>query len=312
MDMKNKSLVTEFIFVGFTGGPELQIPIFVLVLFIYAVTVLGNVLMITLICIDRRLHTPMYFFLWNLSLLETVNISNTVPLMLFQMFSVHKSIAKANCLMQSFVYVYLATIIFLILTIMSFDRYVAICIPLRYTTIMSGRFCIQLIIGAWVSSLICVLYPTIAMNGLPFCGPNIIDHFYCDGLSVVKLACMNTRIFHTKTIILALAFLLSSLGLTVMSYTFIISKIVRIPSTKGRQKAFSTCSSHLTMVILIYGAAIFVEVSPAMHPSDEVYKTVNIFGNIISPLMNPFVYTFRNENVRHVLKTRIQREICCR
>ncbi|XP_078502590.1 olfactory receptor 6M1-like [Lissotriton helveticus] len=312
MDTKNKSLVTEFILVGFTGGPALQILIFVLVLFIYAVTVLGNVLMITLICIDQRLHTPMYFFLWNLSLLETMNISNIVPLMLAQMLSLHKSIPVTNCFIQSFVYLYLATITLLILPIMSLDRYVAICIPLRYTTIMRGRLCIQLIIGAWLGSLICILYPTIIITGLPYCGPNVINHFYCDGFSIVKLACMDTRILHTIDIISALAFLLSSLGLTVVSYSFIISTIVRIQSTNGRLKAFSTCSSHLTMVTLVYGTAIFLQVSPAMHPSAEVHKTVNMFANIICPFMNPFVYTFRNENVRNVLKTRIQREICCR
>ncbi|XP_078528993.1 olfactory receptor 6M1-like [Lissotriton helveticus] len=312
MDTKNKSLVTEFILVGFTGSPELRILMFIILLFTYMVTELGNALMITLIGIDRRLHTPMYFFLWNLSLLETINISNIMPLMLVQMLSLHKSIAKANCFIQSFISAYLGAIILLLLPIMSFDRYVAICIPLRYTTIMRGRLCVRLIIGAWVSSLICNLYPTIIITGLPYCGPNVINHFYCDGLSVVKLACMDTRILHTIDIISALAFLLSSLGLTVVSYGFIISKIVRIPSTEGRQKAFSTCSSHLTMVILVYGGTIFFQVSPAMHPSEEVYKTVHMFVNIISALMNPFVYTLRNEQVRNVLKTRIQREICCR
>ncbi|XP_069057576.1 olfactory receptor 6M1-like [Pleurodeles waltl] len=308
MELGNKTTVTEVILVGFTGGTGPRITIFIILLLIYTATMVGNVMMIVLVCLDRRLHSPMYFFICNLSLVETGNSSNMVPLMLVQMFSVHKSISVACCFTQYFFNIYFAANVFIFLPIMSYDRYVAICDPLHYSTIMINRFCIQLVIGSWLGSVFVVLYSTIITNMLPYCGPNIIDHFFCDGLAIVKLACADTVLLGIVHLLLALVLLLSSLGFTVLSYIYIISSILRIPSTDGRQKAFSTCSSHLLMVTIVYGSAIFVEVSPALHPSAGLYKTINLFSSFLSPLMNPFVYTYRNTVFKEVLKNQVRRD----
>ncbi|XP_069468231.1 olfactory receptor 6X1-like [Ambystoma mexicanum] len=297
-------MVTEFILVGFTGGLSLRISLFLVLLLVYMVTLVGNGIMMFLIFIERGLHTPMYLFLLNLSILETVNISNVIPLMLVQILSLHKSISLSNCFTQSFVYVYLSANAFVLLSIMSYDRYVAICNPLRYTTIMNDRLCFQLIISTWLVSLFFVLYPTFVVIRLPYCGPNSINHFYCDGLSIIELACSDTGLLRLYNIISSLILLPGSLGMTSVSYILIIATILRIPSANGRRKTFSTCSSHLTMVSICYGSAIFVQVSPSLHPSIEVYKAVSMASTIISPLMNPIVYTFRNKKFKEVLKKR--------
>ncbi|XP_078510325.1 olfactory receptor 6M1-like [Lissotriton helveticus] len=214
-------------------------------------------------------------------------------------------VGNVMMIVLSFFYLYLATNVFFFLPIMSYDRYVAICNPLHYTTIMSRKFCIQLVIGSWLGSLTVVLYPTILITMLPYCGPNIIDHFFCDGQAAMKLACGDTVHLSNITLISGLLLLLSSLGLTCLSYIFIISSILKIPSRDGRQKTFSTCSSHLIMVTIIYGSAIFVEVSPMLHPSAGLYKTVNLFSSFLSQLMNPFVYTYRNTVFKEVIKNQV-------
>ncbi|XP_069062087.1 olfactory receptor 6E1-like [Pleurodeles waltl] len=301
MEARNRTMVTEFILIGLSGGLGIRILIFIVLLLVYIVSMVGNVFMLFMISIDKQLHTPMYFFLWNLSLLETFFISSVVPLMLVQTMSMRTSVSLATCFTQSFFFGYLATNSFYLLPIMSFDRYVAICNPLRYTTILTGQLCLELVIFSWLGSLLCILYPTIGISRLPFCGPNIINHVFCDSFSIVQLACADTGHLQLIDIIMALFFLTCSLGLTLVSYSFIIRTIVRIPSTNGRLKAFSTCSSHLTMVAIVYGSSIFIQVSPAFHPSVEVYKTVNMFSTIMSPLMNPFIYTFRNEKFKAVI-----------
>ncbi|XP_069502260.1 olfactory receptor 6M1-like [Ambystoma mexicanum] len=299
----NDTRVTEFILVGFTGSYGARIAFFMILLFSYFTMLVCNVAMIVVISVDRRLHTPMYFFLWNLSLLETLNITNVIPLMLRLTFSLHPSISTAGCFIQSFLYYYLITNVFCFLPIMSYDRYVAICNPLRYTAIMSGLLCVQLVIGSWLGSLLPLLYGFILTTRLPFCGPNIIDNFYCDLVAILRLACTDTTTLQIINLNSAFIVLIVSLGLTIVSYIFVISSVLRIPSANGRRKAFSTCSSHLIMVAIIYGCALFITVSPVLRLSAEVYKMVNIVSSFISPLMNPFVYTFRNEKVKEVLKS---------
>ncbi|XP_069502252.1 olfactory receptor 6X1-like [Ambystoma mexicanum] len=306
MEKANKTLVTEFLLVGFDGGPGLRVSVFTAVLLIFAVALSGNVTMMVMICINLRLHSPMYFFLWNLSLIETLNILNIAPLILVQTFSLHFSVSKSACFMQSFLFYYLGTNVFFLLPIMSYDRYVAICNPLRYTTIMTSMLCMKLVIASWIGSFILMLCPLILTTKIIFCGANIIDHFFCDGLSILKLACTDTWLLQVYNVTVSLFLLPSSLGYMVVSYTIVISSVLRIPSTSGRRKAFSTCSSHLTMVAIVYGCAIAVEVSPMLKPSARAYKTVSVVTPLISPLMNPFVYTFSNERVKEVLKKRME------
>ncbi|XP_030042429.1 olfactory receptor 6J1-like [Microcaecilia unicolor] len=300
--MSNQTVVMEFIFVGFPGSRGLHISLFFLFFLIYLITIVSNLLMIVLICKDSRLHTPMYFFLCNLSILEAFNSSNIFPKMLVDFVSENKRISFSSCITQSYFYFLLASVEFFLLGIMSFDRYVAICNPLRYATIMRGQLCIKLMVFCWVGSILSLLFPTIIISSFPFCGTNIIDHYFCDSAAILKLACADTRFVQLLSIILALIILPSSLLLTLVSYTYIIFTILHISSVDGRQKAFSTCASHLIMVTLVYGCALFIEVSPMINPSVDLYKGLSVVSNALPPLFNPFIYTLKNEKVKEVIK----------
>ncbi|XP_029435469.1 olfactory receptor 6J1-like [Rhinatrema bivittatum] len=300
--MRNQTVVTEFIFMGFPGSHGLHIFLFILFLLIYLITIVSNFVMTVVICVDLHLHTRMYFFLCNLSILEAFNSSNIFPKMLVDFLSKNKRISFSACLTQSYFYFLLISVEFFLLGIMSFDRYVAICNPLRYTAIMHRQLCLQLILFCWVGSILCILFPTIIISRFPFCGANIIDHYFCDSAAIVKLACADTRFVQLLEVILALIVLPTSLLLTTVSYTYIIFTVLRISSADERQKAFSTCASHLIMVILVYGSAMFIEVSPIINPSVEMYKGVSLVSNALPPLLNPFIYTLRNEKVKQAIK----------
>nr|XP_033779139.1 olfactory receptor 6J1-like [Geotrypetes seraphini] len=307
--MRNQSFVTEFIFMGFPGSRGLHISLFFLFFLIYLITIVSNLLMIVLICKEACLHTPMYFFLCNLSILEAFNSSNIFPKMLLDFVSENKRISFVSCITQSYFYFLLTTVEFFLLGIMSFDRYVAICNPLRYATIMQAQLCILLMLFCWVGSILSLLFPTIIISTFPFCGPNVIDHYFCDSASIVKLACADTRFVELLGIILALIILPTSLLSTLVSYTYIIFTIFHISSADGRHKAFSTCASHLTMVILVYGCAVFIEISPMINPSTTLYKGVSVVSNALPPLLNPFIYTLRNGKVKEVIKDFTKRKI---
>ncbi|XP_030042603.1 olfactory receptor 6M1-like [Microcaecilia unicolor] len=302
MKPKNETLVTEFILEGFPGSSQIQILLFVLLFVVYMATLIGNILIIAIICLDYRLHTPMYFFLANLSFLEISCISVVVPKMLINLVVEKKSISYATCMVQGFFYFYFSATDFLLLSVMSVDRYVAICHPLHYSTIMSSRVCIYLVLGCWVSSFLLFLPPTVLICQLPFCGLNLIEHFFCDTFSVLVLACADTQLIKLLALIVASMVLLGPLLLTMLSYIYIISTILKISSSEGQQKAFSTCTSHLTMVTLVFGSAIFIQVRP-MH-SSWLYmnKVVSALSTILTPLLNPFIYTLRNEKVKEVLR----------
>ncbi|XP_069461153.1 olfactory receptor 6C70-like [Ambystoma mexicanum] len=197
--------------------------------------------------------------------------------------------------------------VFVLLPIMSVDRYVAICNPLRYATIMNNRLCIQLVIGSWLASLLYISGPTVIITRLPFCGPNVINHFFCDSAALMHLACVDTGFIELVIGLISMVMLICSLALTILSYTFIICTVLKIPVTGGRGKTFSTCSSHLVMVTIAYGSSIFIEVSPALNPSIELYKSVNMFSSFISPLMNPLVYTFKNNQFKEAFRTLLRR-----
>ncbi|XP_030042605.1 olfactory receptor 6M1-like [Microcaecilia unicolor] len=302
MKVKNETFVTEFILEGFPGPPQMQISLFVLFSMTYLVTLMGNILIIVLICMDYRLHTPMYFFLVNLSFLETFCISVIVPKLLIILLSEKKVISYNACIAQSYFYFYLSTTDFLLLSVMSIDRYVAICHPLHYSTIMSNRACVQLVIGCWMSSFLFLLLPTVLMCQLPFCGPNLIKHFFCDSSAMITLACADTRLIKLIALIISCLILIGSLTITTVSYIYIISTILNISSRKGQQKAFSTCASHLSMVTIVFGSAIFIEVRPMSKKSQDLDKMVVVVSSVLAPLLNPFIYTLRNKKVKEVLR----------
>ncbi|XP_029437307.1 olfactory receptor 6M1-like [Rhinatrema bivittatum] len=302
MKVKNETWLTEFILEGFPGSPLMQISLFGLFFMTYLVTLMGNILIIVIIYLDYRLHTPMYFFLANLSFLETCCISVIVPKLLILFVSEKKVISYEACLAQSYFYFYLSTTDFLLLSVMSIDRYVAICRPLHYSIIMSSRVCAWLVIGCWISSFLFLLLPTVLICRLPFCGPKLINHFFCDSSAMLALACADTRLIKVVALIVSSVVLLGSLALTTISYMHIISTILKKSSRKGRQRTFSTCASHLCMVSITFGSAIFIEVRPMQKSPLDLDKIVVVISSVLAPLLNPFIYTLRNVKVKEVLK----------
>nr|XP_033779162.1 olfactory receptor 6M1-like [Geotrypetes seraphini] len=307
LEVGNKSRVTEFILIGFgfPVTPFLRIISFILLFLVYILTLTGNILIIALIGTNSHLHTPMYFFLSNLSFLEIWFITSIVPKMMMDTLSERKSISIAACFSQTYFYFFLGTAEFILLAVMSIDRYVAICLPLRYGTILNSRVCLGLVIFCWGGSFVIITFPAIFFFQLSFCGPNIMDHFFCDLAPLLELACSDTRPLKWVNFISASFTLLGSLLITLFSYICIISTILQIPSTGGRRKAFSTCASHLIVVVLIYGSCIFMYVIPSI----GVNKMVAILNTVVTPLLNPFIYTLRNEKVKQIMKDTIGRVV---
>ena len=300
--MSNFSVVREFVLLGFSHLHEFQILLFAFILLIYVLTVLGNLAIITLTCLDSRLHSPMYFFLCNFSLVEMLVTSTVVPRMLADLLSTHKTMSLAECLTQSFFYFSLGSTTFLILTVMAFDRYVAICRPLHYPTVMNGPVCVRLVVVCWVVGFLSIVSPTLQKTQLWFCGSNVIDHYFCDSAPLLKLSCSDTHHIELMDFFLSLLFVLSTMLLIVVSYVLIAAAVLHIPSSSGRQKAFSTCTSHLTVVLLGYGSAIFIYVRPGKGHSTQLNKVVALMTAVVTPFLNPFIFTFRNEKVKEVLK----------
>ncbi|EFB18079.1 hypothetical protein PANDA_013518, partial [Ailuropoda melanoleuca] len=305
--MSNFSVIREFVLLGFSHLHEFQILLFAFILSIYVLTVLGNLAIITLICLDARLHSPMYFFLCNFSLLEMLVTSTVVPRMLADLLSTHKTISLAECLTQSFFYFSLGSTNFLILTVMAFDRYVAICRPLHYPTIMNGPVCVKLVVVCWVVGFLSIISPTLQKTQLWFCGPDIIDHYFCDSAPLLKLSCSDTHHIERMDFFLSLLFVLATMLLIVVSYILIVATVLHIPSFSGRRKAFSTCASHLTVVVLGYGSAIFIYVRPGKGLSTHLNKVVALMTAVVTPFLNPFIFTFRNEKVKEVIEDMTKR-----
>lgn len=299
---ENDTKVMEFILLGFPGPPHLQLSIFVLFLIMYIVAVLGNVSIIVLVVSNRRLHTPMYFFLCRLSFLEIWYTTAVVPKSLTIFLGRNRSISFNGCITQMyFVFTFGSTENYL-LTVMAYDRYLAICDPLHYHTIMDINLSFKLAVGCWICGLVLISIPVSLISRLKFCGPNRINHFYCNIDSWINLSCTDTYTIEKANFIIAIIVILCTCMVILLSYMCIISTILSIPSAKGWQKAFSTCSSHLVVVIIWYGSIIFLYVKPFKQTSLEVTKMVNILNTIVTPLLNPFIYTFRNKEVKDALR----------
>ncbi|XP_007537918.1 olfactory receptor 6E1-like [Erinaceus europaeus] len=302
MDQRNKTRVMEFILLGFQNEKEVELLVFSAFLLMYMISLIGNSMIILLVCADYHLHSPMYFFVANLSFLEVTITSTVVPKMLANTFSFTKAISFTGCLTQSFFYFLLGSTEFFILAVMSFDRYVAICNPLRYTIIMNRHTCVMLIVGSYVGAFLVILPSSILTAPLPFCGPNVINHFFCDSAPVLKLVCADISMAELADFISSAVLLLGSLLLTGVSYTYIVITILRIPSVQGRQKTFSTCVSHLTVVTLYYGSSIFIYVRPKKGNVMDVNKFATVLNTIVTPMLNPFIYSLRNEKVKESLR----------
>ncbi|KAM6450617.1 olfactory receptor 6F1-like [Liasis olivaceus] len=298
----NSTRVTEFILLGFPGSPHFHLFMFILFLVIYILTILGNLSTILLVLMHRHLHTPMYIFLCNLSFLEIWFTTASIPKILAIFLGRSRSISFSSCISQLyFTFSFGCTEQFLI-AVMAYDRYLAICYPLRYSTIMNTSLSCKLALSCWLGSFLVICIPTYLVTTLSFCGPNVIDNFYCNLDSWIILSCTDTRFIELTFFFMAIIVVISSCMMTLLSYTYIISTILSIPSTKGRQKAFSTCSSHLAVVIIWYGSTIFLFVKPSKETTLEKTKVVSIFNIILVPLLNPFIYTLRNREVRDILR----------
>ncbi|XP_068953912.1 olfactory receptor 6E1-like [Petaurus breviceps papuanus] len=304
--MGNSTTITEIILLGLTDACELQMLVFVGLLLTYLITLLGNLLIIVVTLMDHRLRTPMYYFLRNFAVLEIWFTSVIFPKMLNNILTGNKTISLLGCFLQCFLYFFLGTTEFLLLAVMSFDRYVAICNPLRYATIMSKRVCVQLVLSSWVGGFLLIIVPSCITFQQPFCGPNVINHFFCDNFPLLELICADTSLVELIGFMGANVSLLGTLSVTASCYGHILYTILRIPSAKERQKAFSTCSSHIIVVSLFYGSCIFMYVRVGKGSEGEnLNKVVAILNTVVTPMLNPFIYTLRNKQVKLVIREKV-------
>jgi olfactory receptor len=294
----NYTRITEFIFTGLKYHPHLQVFLFLLFLLFYLTTMIGNLGMIILIHMDSRLHTPMYFFLSHLSFVDICFSSVVGPKMLSDFFTERKAISFLGCALQQWFFGFFVAIECLLLASMAYDRYVAICNPLLYSVAMSQRLCIQLVVGPYAVGFLNTMTHTTAAFQLPFCHSNIINHFFCDMSPLLSLVCANTHINKLLVFIVAGAVLVVSSLTTIISYFYILITILRICSADGRCKAFSTCSSHITAVSILYGTLFFIYVRPSAISSLDLNKVVSVFYTAVIPMLNPLIYSLRNKEVK--------------
>ncbi|XP_002709199.1 olfactory receptor 5G3-like [Oryctolagus cuniculus] len=308
MEHKNQTTVTEFLFLGLTDLLHQKIVLFFMLLFIYLVTLGGNLGMITLIWLEPKLHTPMYFLLNHLSFVDICSSSSIAPKMLCDIFAKRKVISFVGCAAQMcFFGLFVATECFL-LAAMAYDRYTAICKPLLYTLIMSQRVCVQLVIGPYAMALISTVTHTTLTFCLPFCGPNVINDFFCDISPLLSLVCADT--WTNKLVLFILAGAIGVLsGLIIMiSYVCILVAILKIQTAGGRWKAFSTCSSHLVAVSTLYGTLFFIYVRPSSNSSLDINKVISVFYTMIIPMLNPIIYSLRNKEVKDAFRRKFERK----
>ena len=298
MGADNQTWVREFILLGLSGDWDTQVTLFVLFSVTYLLTLLGNILIVLLIRLDSRLHTPMYFFLTNLSLVDVSYATSIVPQMLVHFLAEHKGIPYVSCAAQLFFSLGLGGIEFVLLAVMAYDRYVAVCDPLRYSVIMHGGLCATLAVTSWVSGSVNSLVQTTITFQLPMCTNKYIDHISCEILAVVRLACVDTSSNEVAIMVSSIVLLMTPFCLVLLSYIRIISTILKIQSTEGRKKAFHTCASHLTVVVLCYGMAIFTYIQPNSSPSVLQEKLISLFYAILTPMLNPMIYSLRNKEVK--------------
>ncbi|XP_036620089.1 olfactory receptor 10AG1-like [Trichosurus vulpecula] len=298
----NVTVVMEFILLGFSDLPKLQGILFVIFLVIYLSILIGNSLLIFLTKIDSGLQTPMYFFLGNFSFLEICYTSVTLPRMLADLWTQKRTISFLACAVQTCFFFILGIAECLLLAVMAYDRYVAICKPLYYPLIMNHKVCIKLVIASWMIGVPVLIEQTYQIFSLNFCGPNKINHIFCDAPPLFKLACGDTYKIEVSVHVVALLFILTPFLLILASYVKIITTILKLPSTSGRSKAFSTCFSHLMVVGLFYGSGSIVYFQPKSGHSAGSVKVFALFYTTVTPLFNPLIYSLRNKDVIAALR----------
>uniref|UniRef100_A0A8D2GTU1 Olfactory receptor n=1 Tax=Urocitellus parryii TaxID=9999 RepID=A0A8D2GTU1_UROPR len=294
--MENQTLTAEFLLLGLSEDPALQPVLFGLLLSMYLVTVLGNLLIILAVSSDSHLHTPMYFFLSNLSLADIGSTSTVVPKMLLNIQTESKAISYAGCLTQAYFFMVFVCMDNLLLTVMAYDRYVAICHPLHYMVIMNPRLCALLVLICLLISTVDALVHTLMLLRLSFCKHLQIPHFFCELTQIIRMACSDAL---TNNIVEFLATIF--LGI-LFSYCKIVSSVLRVPSSGGKCKAFSTCGSHLSVVCLFYGTGLGVYLSSSVSTSSRKSMVVSVMYTMVTPMLNPFIYSLRNKDIKKSLQ----------
>ncbi|KAM6449180.1 olfactory receptor 6X1-like [Liasis olivaceus] len=309
MNLTNCTRVTEFILVGLPSVSGMEHLIFSCVLLLYLLCLMGNGLIIMMVIVDRHLRKPMYLFLSNLSVIDMGHTTTFIPKLLVNYLSANNSICFYCCMVQLYFYFFFGVTEFFIISLISLDRYLAICHPLRYATIMTSGVCLKLAVGAWCGGFFSILYQEVMTANLPYCTSNIINHFYCDEGPLLKIAGGDTHVIEALGFVLTLVVVMSSLLFTIISYLFIICTILRIPSTTRQQRAFSTCASHLIVVCILYGSVFFVYLRPNVKNSSfNVIKSVCWLNTIVAPVLNPFIYTIRNSEVKEAVWKLLERK----
>ncbi|XP_062053223.1 olfactory receptor 8B8-like [Lepus europaeus] len=303
----NGSFVTEFILLGLTDQTDLQLPLFFLFLVIYIVTVLGNLGLITLIGLNSHIHTPMYFFLFNLSFIDFCYSSVFTPKMLTNFLSTTNTISYTACMFQLYLFCFFIISECYVLTSMAYDRYVAICNPLLYNITMSPKVCSSLMLSSYLMAFSGAMAHTGCMLRLTFCDANTINHYFCDILPLLHLSCTSTQVNELVVFIVGgINIIVPSLTIFI-SYGFILSSILKITSTEGRSKAFSTCSSHIIAVSFFFGSGAFMYLNPSSPGSMNKGKISSVFYTIVVPMMNPLIYSLRNKDVKIALRKTLSR-----
>ncbi|XP_040275629.1 olfactory receptor 11L1-like [Bufo bufo] len=297
----NHSSVTHFILLGFSLSKQTQLFLFILFLIIYSMTLMSNLLVITLVTFQRSLHKPMYFFIGNFSFLEMWYTTVTVPRMLKDLGTGNKTISSIGCISQFYFLFSLGATQHFLLAIMAYDRFLAICFPLRYTNLMCRSTCGKLAAASWIAGWLSISLPAAMMSRLVFCGPNIMDHFFCDFSPLLQLSCTETWLNEIIFSAVAWTVILGCFFFTFMSYISVVTAILRIPSSIGRQKAFSTCASHIAVVGIFFGTVIFMYIRPKAKNSSPIDKVVSVFYSVVVPLLNPMIYSLRNKEMKNAL-----------
>ncbi|XP_059567140.1 olfactory receptor 5B3-like [Myotis daubentonii] len=305
--MENNTEVTEFILLGLTNVPELQVPLFIMFTVIYLISVVGNLGIIILILVDFRLHIPMYFFLSNLSLVDFCSSTAVTPKVMAGFLVGDKVISYNACAAQMFFFVAFATLENFLLASMAYDRYVAVCKPLHYTITMTPGVCACLAIGSYVYSFLTASVHTINTFSLSFCMSNLVHHFFCDIPAVMALSCSDRHISEQILVFVASFNILSALLVILISYLFIFVTILMMHSSLGYQKALSTCASHLTAVSIFYGTVIFMYIQPSSSHSMDTDKVASVFYTMVIPMLNPLVYSLRNKEVKNAFKKVVEK-----
>ncbi|KAM9312223.1 olfactory receptor 10A7-like [Gastrophryne carolinensis] len=301
MDEKNVTSITTIHLLGFQFTQNITVFVFFSLLVISGVTICGNLLIITAVSYSKTLHCPMYFLLSQLSVLDILLVMDILPNMLHTVLSKETIISFFACIAQFYFFALSEILECLLLTVMSYDRYLAICKPLHYTLIMTHQVCWRMVFISWILGIFTALNDILAMVKLQFCGPNIIDHFFCDFYPILKLSCVDTSMVQLKVKSIGSICIVIPFCIIVVSYIYIIVTIFEIPSITGRKKAFSTCSSHLTIVSIFYGTLISVYLIPQREQLLCISKFLSLLYTVVTPLMNPIIYSLRNKDLKNAI-----------